>query len=123
LSRLYDDELRRAGVRTTQYSLLSRLSRVGKIRQRDLGRMASLDETTLTRNLQLLIEAGWVDTTVGEDEREKLVRITKNGRAKLRQARPAWGRAQARIRCRLPNGEFAALLAALPDLTRVADEA
>jgi len=123
VSRLYDDELRRSGLRTTQYSLLSRLSRVGDVRQRDLGRMVSLDETTLTRNLGRLIDAGWVDTTVGKDEREKLVRLTKDGRAKLRQARPAWERAQDRIRCRLSNGEFSALLAALPDLTRIAGEA
>jgi len=85
--------------------------------------MVSLDETTLTRNLGRLIDAGWVDTTVGTDEREKLVRLTKDGRAKLRQARPAWERAQDRIRCRLSNGEFSALLAALPDLTRIAGEA
>ena len=123
MSRLYDDELRRSGLRTTQYSLLSRLSRVGDVRQRDLGRMVSLDETTLTRNLGRLIDAGWVDTTVGKDEREKLVRLTKDGRAKLRQARPAWERAQDRIRCRLSNGDFSALLAALPDLTRIAGEA
>ena len=123
VSRLYDAELRRAGLRTTQYSLLGRLGSVGEVRQRDLGRMTSLDETTLTRNLRRLIDAGWVDTTPGEDEREKLVRLTKDGIAKLRQARPAWERAQRRMRSRLPHGEFAALLAALPDLARVADEA
>ena len=85
--------------------------------------MVSLDETTLSRNLRRLIDAGWIDTTVGKDEREKLVRLTKDGLAKLRQARPAWERAQDRIRRRLSNGEFAALLAALPDLTRIAGEA
>jgi len=118
VSRLYDDELRRSGLRTTQYSLLSRLSRVGDVRQRDLGRMVSLDETTLTRNLGRLIDAGWVDTTVGKDEREKLLRRTKDARPKLRQARPASERAQDRIRCRLSNGHFSARLAPLPDLTR-----
>ena len=123
VSRLYDDELRRAGLRVTQYSLLSRLSRVGDVRQRDLGRMTALDETTLTRNLQRLIDASWVDTTTGDDEREKLVRLTKHGIAKLRQARPAWERAQRRMRSRLRNGKFAALLAALPDLAQVANEA
>jgi DNA-binding MarR family transcriptional regulator len=90
VSCLYDDELRRAGLRTTQYSQLSRISRVGDVRQRDLARMTSLGETTLTRNLRRLSDAGWVDTTAGKDEREKLVRLTKDGIAKLRQARPAW---------------------------------
>jgi len=122
VSRLYDDELRRTGLRTTQFSLLGRLNRVGEIRQRDLGRITSLDETTLTRNLRRLIDAGWVRTSTGEDEREKLVGLTRAGLAKLRQARPAWERAQSRMRSRLRTGEFAALLAALPDLARVASE-
>ena len=123
VSRLYDDELRVVGLRTTQYSLLSRLSRVGQVRQRDLGGMTSLDETTLTRNLRLLIDSGWIAIGTGDDRREKLVRLTKAGKAKLRQSRPAWERAQDRIRARLPGGAFSALLAALPNLARLADEA
>ena len=59
VTRLYDDELRGVGLRTTQFSLLRRL-RPGEVRQRDLGGLTSLDETTLTRNLRPLIAAGWV---------------------------------------------------------------
>jgi hypothetical protein len=55
VSRLYDEELRGVGLRTTQYSLLRRLSSAGEVRQRDLGGLTSLDETTLTRNLRPLI--------------------------------------------------------------------
>src|SRR6516225_8667550 len=73
VSRLYDDELRRVGLRTTQYSLLRRLSHAGEVRQRDLGGLTSLDETTLTRNLRPLIDAGWVAISPGEDRRAKLV--------------------------------------------------
>src|SRR5262245_26881786 len=60
VSRLYDQELRGVGLRTTQYSLLCHLRRTGEVRQRDLGGLTSLDETTLTRNLRPLIDAGWV---------------------------------------------------------------
>ncbi len=52
VSRLYDAELRRAGLRTTQYSLLRHVSRAGEVWQRDLGGLTSLDETTRTRNLR-----------------------------------------------------------------------
>src|ERR1700724_2467579 len=98
VSRLYDLELRGVGLRTTQYSLLRHLSRAGEVRQRDLGGMTSLDETTLTRNLRPLIDAGWVAIGSGEDRREKLVQITGAGRAKVQEARPAWERAQERMR-------------------------
>jgi DNA-binding MarR family transcriptional regulator len=73
VSRLYDEELRGVGLRTTQFSLLRRLRSAGKVRQRDLGGLTSLDETTLTRNLRPLIDAGWVAVRPGEDRREKLV--------------------------------------------------
>ena len=123
VSRLYDEELRGVGLRTTQYSLLRCLSRSGEVRQRDLGGLTSLDETTLTRNLRPLIDSGWVAVGAGEDRREKLVRLTKAGAAKLEEARPAWERAQGRMRSRLPEGAWSSLLAALPDVARLADEA
>lgn len=111
------------GLRTTQYSLLRHLSRPGEVRQRDLGGLRSLDETTLTRNLRPLIDSGWVAFGTGEDRREKLVRLTEAGAAKLEEAGPAWERAQKRMRSRLPERAWSSLLAALPDVARLADEA
>jgi len=122
VSRLYDDELRGVGLRTTQFSLLGHLSRAGEVRQRDLGGLTSLDETTLTRNLRPLIDSGWVAVGTGEDRREKLVRLTEAGAAKLLEARPAWERAQQRMQSRMPDGAWSGLLAALPNLVRLADE-
>ena len=121
MSRLYDEDLRGVGLRTTQYSLLRYLRAAGEVRQRDLGGLTSLDETTLTRNLRPLIDAGWVAVRPGEDRREKLVRLTDAGAAKLREARPAWEHAQERLRSRLPKGAWSGLLDLLPELTRVAD--
>jgi DNA-binding MarR family transcriptional regulator len=123
VSRIYDEELREVGLRTTQYSLLRRLRRAGEARQRDLGGLTSLDETTLTRNLRPLIDAGWVAVRPGEDRREKLVCVTDAGAAKLQEARPAWERAQERMRSRLPKGTWTSLLDLLPELTRLADTA
>jgi DNA-binding MarR family transcriptional regulator len=123
VSRLYDEELRGLGLRTTQYSLLRYLKHFGAVRQRDLGARTSLDETTLTRNLRPLIAAGWVAVETGEDRREKLVRLTAAGTAKLTAAHPAWERAQERLRSRLPKTEWSSLFGVLPELTRLADEA
>ena len=123
VSRLYDEELRGVGLRTTQLSLLRRLRSAGEVRQRDLGGLTSLDETTLTRNLRPLIDAGWVAIRPGDDRREKLVRLTDAGAAKLREARPAWERAQERLRSRLPERTWSSLTDILPELTRLADTA
>jgi DNA-binding MarR family transcriptional regulator len=124
VSRLYDDELRDVGLRTTQFSLLRCLRRAGEVRQRDLGGLTSLDETTLTRNLRPLIDAGWVAVRPGEDRREKFIRLTNAGAAKLQKAQPAWERAQKRLGARLPKRTWANLLhRLLPELVRLADTA
>src|SRR5262249_9632338 len=123
VSRLYDEELRVVGLRTTQYSLLAWLRVAGESRQRDIEELTSLDQSTLSRNLRPLVDAGWVAIRPGEDRREQLVRLTDAGVAKLREARPAWERAQERMRSRLPEGTWSSLLDLLPELTRLADTA
>ena len=123
VSRLYDEELRGLGLRTTQYSLLSLLDRVGEVRQRELSGQTLLDETTLTRALRPLVDQGLVVVRAGEDRREKWVAITAAGLAKLEEARPAWERAQQRMRSLLPEGVWQELMAVLPDVARRTAEA
>ena len=123
VSRLYDQELRPIGLRTTQYSLLRLLRRSGEVRQRDLGELTLHDETTLTRNLRPLVDAGWVAVRIGDDRREKWLKLTAGGVAKLEEARPAWVRAQKRMRSQLPEEVWRSLLAVLPDVARLAAEA
>ena len=123
VSRLYDEELRGVGLRTTQYSLLTLLGRVGEVRQRDLSGQTLLDETTLTRALRPLVESGWVAVRAGEDRRERLVALTAAGAAKLEEARPAWVRAQERVRSLLAEGVWQELKAVLPDVARRTAEA
>ena len=119
VSRLYDEELRGVGLRTTQYSLLQVLARAGPVRQGDLSGLTSLDETTLTRNLRPLVNARWIAIRSGDDRREKLITITKAGTTKLAEADPAWERAQERMRALLPEDTWQRLLAVLPELVRL----
>ena len=119
VSRLYDEELRGVGLRTTQYSLLHILTRAGQVRQGDLGGLTHLEETTLTRNLRPLMAAGLVSVCSGDDRRVKLVRITAAGTAKLAKARPAWERAQARMLALLPKEAWQGLVATLSEVARL----
>jgi len=119
VSRLYDDEMRKVGLRTTQYALLAWLLAAGEARQKEIEELTFLDQTTLSRNLRPLIDAGWVAIRPGEDRREKLVRLTAAGAAKLQEARPAWERAQEQMRSLLPNGEWSDLMKRLHELTRL----
>ena len=119
VSRFYDDELRGVGLRATQFSLLQALRRSGELRQRDLAERTLHDETSLTRSLRPLVDAGWVAVRAGDDRREKWFRITADGVAKLVEARPAWERAQARIQALLPEGTWRGLMEILPEVARL----
>jgi DNA-binding MarR family transcriptional regulator len=119
VSRLYDEELRGGGLRTTQYSLLHLLRRSGEVRQRDLAELTLHDETSLTRSLRPLVDARWVAVRTGDDRREKWLTITAGGVAKLEEARPAWERAQARMQALLPEGAWRSLMATLPEIARL----
>jgi DNA-binding MarR family transcriptional regulator len=122
VSRLYDEELRGIGLRTTQLSLLQLLRRSGEVRQRDLAGLTMHDETSLTRGLRPLVDARWVAVRTGDDRREKWFRITAAGLAKLDEARPAWERAQARIQALLPEGAWRSLMELLPQVARLTAE-
>jgi DNA-binding MarR family transcriptional regulator len=121
VTRLYDEELRSVGLRTTQFSMLRLLARVGPVRQGDLGGLIHLEETTVTRNLRPLMAAGWVSVRSGDDRREKIVTITNAGTAKLGEARRPWERAQARMQALLPEETRQGLMALLPEVARLTD--
>ena len=74
LSRHYDAELAACGLKTTQYSLLSHVVQLGPIAPGELARRMGLDASTLTRNLQPLLAAGWLLQDAGPDARTRSIR-------------------------------------------------
>ena len=95
--RHYDAHLSAAGLKTTQYSLLSALLRGGPMRAADLARLLALEPSTLTRNLEPLVQAGWVESSVGGDRRTRLLGLTTEGLRQRRRARAHWVRAQLEL--------------------------
>ena len=109
VSRLYDAELARAGLKTTQYSLLSHLAGLGPVAPGELARHMGMDASTLTRNVQLLIKLGWVRQGPGADTRSRSLAITDLGRAKQAEAKACWKRAQLSLNDKLGATQVAAL--------------
>ena len=101
VSQLYDHELAKAGLKTTQYSLLSHVLRLGPIRPGDLAAAMTMDASTLTRNLKPLVASGWLDLAPGDDGRSRSVRITPSGRDKREQAQARWRAAQQALNAQL----------------------
>jgi DNA-binding MarR family transcriptional regulator len=94
VSQRYDAEVGKAGLRTTQYSLLSHVLRLGPIRPGELAAAMTMDASTLTRNLKPMLAAGWLQMSAGEDGRSRLVHLTDTGRDKRAEAQRHWKSAQ-----------------------------
>ena len=109
VARLYDAELALAGLKTTQYSLLSQLLSLGPIAPGALALQLGMDPSTLTRNVKVLIDLGWVAQGPGTDTRSRSVAITPAGRRKQAHAKAHWKRAQLILNERLGTPQVAAL--------------
>jgi DNA-binding MarR family transcriptional regulator len=97
IAQHYDAELAQAGLKTTQYSLLSFVVKLGPVRPGELARQMKMEPSTLTRNLRPLVAAGWADLGPGVDARSRLVTATEAGREKRRDAQRRWRAAQEGI--------------------------
>ena len=98
LTALYDQELREDGIQTTQFALLSLLVKHPGGGQQELAAWLAMEQSTLSRNLQGLARKGWVSSLIVPGTRVAQYQATPAGRRVLRRARPAWTRAQARVK-------------------------
>ncbi len=98
VTRIYDQELRKAGLEITQFGLLTALAATGETNQKRLSAGLAMDSTTLTRTLGLIRKQGWVRVRRGKDRRERLFGLTRAGKRQLTEAQPHWERAEHRLR-------------------------
>ena len=115
VTRHYDGFVAATGLKNTQYSLLSHVVLLGPLRPTELAAKMRLDVSTLSRNLQPLLAAGWVTQGPGEDARSRLVEATAAGRAKRAEGQRAWKQAQLAINQRLGVERVVALHALLDE--------
>ncbi|NMK46999.1 MarR family winged helix-turn-helix transcriptional regulator [Achromobacter sp. Bel] len=109
VTRHYDQYVARAGLKNTQYALLSHVIRLGPIRPGDLARHMQMDASTLTRNLQPLAAQGFLTIGTGSDARSRLVQVTEAGIAKRAEGQRAWRLAQTALNERLGEARVAEL--------------
>lgn len=105
LTQLYSQVMKETGLRSTQFTILGVLSHTEDITMSRLAEVLVMERTTLTRNLKPMSREGWIELKVGEDRRQRVVRLTDEGKALLLKALPLWAKAQERILGQWENEE------------------
>ena len=94
-TQLYDRHLAAADMRTTQFSILVNLRRLGPMTINQLAEKMALDRTTLGRNILPLERDGLIAIKQGTtDKRRKELELTQAGTERLRRAAKLWANAQ-----------------------------
>jgi DNA-binding MarR family transcriptional regulator len=109
VTRLYDQALAPSGLRITQYPVLAWLAIIGPMTMNVLADRLAIDRATLGHNLRPLQAQGLVTIAAGEDRRSRVVTLTDAGRHTLREARPAWRKAQQTFEAAFGPEDSAAL--------------
>lgn len=121
VSAFFDARFEAVGLKATQYTVLAALLR----REQDaptvthLAEALILDQSSLSRTLSVLDRDGLVRLTPGrEDRRERVVSLTRKGRAAVARGLPVWREVQDAVAKAYGGGDFEAQLRGLRRLTR-----
>lgn len=119
VTRFYDEILEPVGLRITQFAVMSTIRVAGIMPIKALAQALGLDPSTLTRNLQPLIDRQLVQVERGDDQRIKELMLTAEGHHKLAAASGLWRDAQARVKSVLGQATFDELLKNLNRLSQI----
>lgn len=117
VTQAYEKQMQPTGLKVTQYYMLVNIVRHKDISISKLGEIMLLDQTTITRNVNLLKESGYVNITRDKnDSRTKTIYITDIGLAKLEEATPIWLQIQKKVENGMGKAQYNNLLETLMNL-------
>lgn len=111
LTRKYDHYLKPSGLKITQFSMLANIARNPDVSVSELAELLLMDQTTVTRNLQVLEKSDYVKIEAeAADYRVRKIRISDRGESKMKEARPLWEKAQQEMEAILGSDSIRGLL-------------
>ncbi|SCF68205.1 MarR family transcriptional regulator [Streptomyces sp. MnatMP-M17] len=94
LTSLYDGALSGHGVTIAQVNLLAALGKIGLCAPSKLGDVLQLERSTISRNVNLLLNHGWIEVLSSDAKGIREIALTRAGRAKIESVMPEWREAQ-----------------------------
>jgi DNA-binding MarR family transcriptional regulator len=96
VTAIYDEALRPHRVKISQMIVLITVAKLETASPGAVGRVLHMEKSTLSRNVDRMRARGWLETVPTTDGRSTELRVTPAGARLLRDAHPAWTRAQRR---------------------------
>ena len=109
ITKIYDDCLRRHGLRATQMNILVAVSLMRTASPSEIERRLCLDKSTVSRNVDRIERRGWVECVPAKDGRTHHLQLTALGAKLLTKAEPTWQQAQKKAMSLLGKDGLAAL--------------
>ena len=109
VSSIYEDALRPHRITTAQMGILVVVSSLGEPNSRDVATKLCMEKSTVSRNLDRMIDNDWLEVISGDDARSQQLCITSKGSRLVEKAAPAWQSAQSKAKTLLGEKSAAAL--------------
>ena len=114
ISQLYDTALAPSGLKTTQRAILAQLGRSEPATVGQLAEALVMDAGALAHTLKPLERDRFIAVTVDpSDRRNRLIKLTRRGRARLAESDALWAKAQTGFEAAFGRVESEALRQAL----------
>jgi DNA-binding MarR family transcriptional regulator len=110
ITQYYDSYLEKSGVSITQFTLLVTMALMNEATLTEAAGVLGMDRTTLSRNINPLIDSGLVLLLEGKDKRTKCLTLSDKGKNTLAQTIPLWEEAQEAFVRRMGQGNWKELL-------------
>ena len=94
VSQFYASYLAPLGLKSSKYSILSKLNRLGPMSINEIAQSMVMDRTTTGRAIRPLEREGLVRIGAAEDGRKRVVALTAAGKKRAAAALEAWRQAQ-----------------------------
>jgi len=98
ITALYDEALRPFGLRISQANILSAVAHMGEARPALVSRILRIEKSTLSRDLDLMKQNGWLESDPPTGGRNQTIRLTPRGTKLLGKIQPSWEQAQAQAK-------------------------
>lgn len=122
VTQFYDAHLAPLGLKTSQYSILAKLNRLGPLSINEMAEVMAMDRTTTSRAIQPLERNGLVKIEAAEDGRKRVIDLTATGRERAREGLTAWKKAQKEFELTFGPPAAQKLRTALREVVKVIPE-